>query len=334
MLDPTGPRVVAIGGGHGLARTLGAARRYASTITAIVSVADDGGSSGRLRALLGIPAPGDVRRCLGALAPRGSLLGQALEHRFDAGALDGHAFGNLLLAALTARTGDFVVAVEEAGRLIGALGDVVPATAGPVVLNAQSPRGDVVEGQVKVMGRGGPRRVFLEPAKAKVPRAALEAIEAADQIVIGPGSLYTSLLAALAPEPIATALRSAGGRRIYVCNLCEQVPETQGYDVGDHVHALVEHGVPVDAVLVDTVGVGTAGVGTAGVGTAGVGTAGVGAAGVGTAGVGAAGLGAGLVLGRVPEGIEIVMAAMRRGGETVHDPELLASVLAGQVGRG
>src|SRR5271166_5742741 len=143
------PRVVAIGGGHGLAQTLRAARQYAGELTAVVSVADDGGSNDRLRELLGIPAPGDLRRCIGALLPEPSPLGEALEHRFVSGELAGHAFGNLLIAALAATTGDFVTGVEEGARVLGAVGRVLPATETPVVLTAETASGELI-GQVRV----------------------------------------------------------------------------------------------------------------------------------------------------------------------------------------
>ncbi len=154
--------MVAIGGGHGLSRTLQAARRYAGEITAVVSVADDGGSSGRLREELGIPAPGDVRRCLGALLPDSSPLATALEYRYEGGQLDGHAFGNLLITVLARALGDFTTGIAEAGRLLGVVGVVLPATTTPVVLKAVGTEG-VVEGQVRVMSARGVRQVSLVP---------------------------------------------------------------------------------------------------------------------------------------------------------------------------
>lgn len=158
-----GPKVVAIGGGHGLAASLRAARLYASTVTAVVSVADDGGSSGRLRAALGIPAPGDLRRCLVALAedPDG-LWARVFEHRFDSGELDGHAVGNLVIAGLAAGTGSFSEALAEAARLVGAAGRVLPATDSPVVLKAIA-AGEEVEGQLAVSLKGRISRVTLVP---------------------------------------------------------------------------------------------------------------------------------------------------------------------------
>lgn len=247
-----GPKVVAIGGGHGLARTLVAARNYASQLTAIVSVADNGGSSGKLRSSLGIPAPGDIRRCIGALASQHSLLGNTLEHRFIGGDLDHHAFGNILLAALSATTGSFMEAVEEASRLVGAVGRVFPATLVPVTLHGESGDGRHIAGQVENMGWPGRRIVSLQPDDAPVPRDALVGIGEADQIIIGPGSLYTSLLAAIVAGEIRNALATASGRIVLVANLSEQAKETTGFDTADHLRAFGDHGVRIDAVLVNS----------------------------------------------------------------------------------
>ncbi len=244
------PRVVAIGGGHGLAQTLRAARRYAGELTAVVSVADDGGSSGRLRELLGIPAPGDLRRCIGALLPEESPLRDALEHRFESGELAGHAFGNLLIAALAATKGDFVAGVEEAAHVLGTVGRVLPATEVPVVLKAQMASGELL-GQVRISKGGEVATVSLVPPDATPPPAVLDAIAEADQIVLGPGSLFTSVLAACVVPGISEALCAATGTRVYVANLREQVPETSGFDLARLLASLREHEVPVDVVLAD-----------------------------------------------------------------------------------
>ena len=241
-------KVVALGGGHGLAATLGAARRYADDLCAIVSVADDGGSSGRLRAAFGIPPPGDLRKCLVALADPDSLWTSAFEHRFDAGELEGHAFGNLVLAGLAASTGSFEQALAEAGRLLGAVGRVVPATVEPVVLKAIV-RGDAITGQALVARSEGITGVSLVPADARAPEAALAALAEADQVVVGPGSLFTSVLAVVAVPALRQALAATPGRKVYVCNLRPQLPETAGYDVAAHVDALRGHGLEVDVVL-------------------------------------------------------------------------------------
>jgi len=241
-------RVVAVGGGHGLAATLRAARRYADDITAIVAVADDGGSSGRLREAFDIPAPGDLRRCLVALADPSSVWASAFEHRFDSGELEGHALGNLIIAGLADATGDFIAALDEAGRLVGATGRVLPATCEPVVLKAHVGR-EEVEGQVAVQNSGPIGAVSLVPADAEPPPEALAALAAADQVVIGPGSLFTSVLAALVVPALRDALAATPARKVYVCNLREQWPETAGFDTAAHVEALRAHGVDVDVVL-------------------------------------------------------------------------------------
>lgn len=259
-----------------MASTLRAARRYAGELTAIVSVADDGGSSGRLRQGLGIPAPGDLRKCLVALADPDSLWARAFEHRFEAGELEGHAMGNLLIAGLVAVTGDHLRALDEAGRLLGCTGKVLPATEGPVTLKAQA-AGGAVEGQVAVGRARQVTRVSLVPPDPPTPPAALAALARADQVIIGPGSLYTSVLAALAVPALRDALGAnsakaassatkigaansatkigatgIGATRVYVCNLAPQDPETTDYDVAAHVEALRVHGIEVDVVLCDT----------------------------------------------------------------------------------
>ncbi|HZU72592.1 MAG TPA: uridine diphosphate-N-acetylglucosamine-binding protein YvcK [Acidimicrobiales bacterium] len=245
-----GPRVVALGGGHGLAATLSAVRRYAGDITAVVSVADDGGSSGRLRDTLGIPAPGDLRKCLVALGDPDSLWVDAFEYRFPAGELEGHALGNLVLSGLAGVAGDFQGALAEAGRLVRAVGRVLPATTVPVVLKATSAGGEV-EGQVAVASAGRIAAVSVVPPDAPAPAEAVEAVMRADQVVIGPGSLFTSILAVVAVPAVREALARTRARKIYVCNLRPQVPETSGYDVAAHLDALSAHGLEVDAVVCD-----------------------------------------------------------------------------------
>jgi uncharacterized cofD-like protein len=241
-----GARVVGIGGGHGLAVTLRAARHYATELTAVVSVADDGGSSGRLREVTGLPAMGDIRYCLSALADPESRLGEILEHRFT-GELDGHAFGNLLIAALSARMG-FTPAIDELTRLVGARARLRPVTETPVVLAAATDAG-LVHGQVAVQGCGTIKHVALDPADARPAPDVVDAIADADQIVLGPGSLYTSVLAALALPAIREAVAASSAQVVYVCNLRPQVPETNGYDVAGHLDALEDHGVQPDVVI-------------------------------------------------------------------------------------
>jgi uncharacterized cofD-like protein len=244
-----GPAVVALGGGHGLSVVLRAARQYAGTITGIVSVADDGGSSGRLRRDFGVPAPGDVRRCLVALAGSDTVWRDAFEHRFGGGELGGHALGNLVIVGLAETLGDFTAALEEAGRVLDAVGRVYPATTDPVVLKADV-EGEAVEGQVAVQNSAGrKRRVEVVPSDAAAPPAAVAAIAAADQVVLAPGSLYTSLLPVLCVRDLRSAVAEAPGRVVQVCNLRPQPPETTGLDATDHLGAVQEHGARVDRFL-------------------------------------------------------------------------------------
>ncbi len=249
-MSPGGPKVVAVGGGHGLAGSLSAVRRFASSVTGVVSVADDGGSSGRLRQQLGIVPPGDLRRCLSALAAPDSALARAFEHRFEGDDVGGHPLGNLLIAGLMATTGDLQAALDEAGRLLGAVGRVVPATTEPVVLKAEADGGEI-EGQSAVQRTAHIRRVSLVPADPPASPVALAAMEEADLVVIGPGSLFTSVLAVLAVPGLAEGLAHTPGKRVYVANLRPQPPETEGFDVAAHVEALWAHGVGVDVVLAD-----------------------------------------------------------------------------------
>ena len=249
-----GPRVVAIGGGHGLAATLRAVRRYTDRVTALVSVADDGGSSGRLRELLHIIPPGDLRKCLLALAEPGSLLASAFDHRFTEEELAGHSLGNLVLAGLMDSTGDPVAALDEAGRLLGATGRVLPPTTERVVLKAEADGGPVT-GQVAVNATDHIRAVSLVPSDPPAPAAAVEALAAADQIVLGPGSLFTSVLAAVAVPAVRDGINASSARRVYVCNLRPQDPETASFDVAMHVAALVAHGVTVDVAVCDSSGI-------------------------------------------------------------------------------
>jgi uncharacterized cofD-like protein len=249
-MSVTSPGVVALGGGHGLATTLGAVRHYAGRVTAVVSVADDGGSSGRLRQIAGIPAPGDLRRCLVALAADGSLWARAFEYRFGSGDLEGHALGNLIIAGLANVTGDFGQALDVASQLLEGTGRVLPATSVPVVLKADVAGTEVV-GQVNVASSAGPiGAVSIVPPDAPVSDEVISALVEADQIVIGPGSLFTSVLAVCAVPAIGEVLASGTkARRIYVCNLRPQLPETAGFSDEDHLRAVLEHGITPDTVL-------------------------------------------------------------------------------------
>jgi uncharacterized cofD-like protein len=233
-------KVVGLGGGHGLAASLSAARFYADEITAVVTVADDGGSSGRLTRELGIPPPGDIRNCLVALAGDHDLA-RLYQHRFTHGALTGHTMGNLLIAALAEMTGDFAAAVEEAGRFLEAEGRVLPATTALVRLGAHV-EGGTVTGQVAVARSKRPIfEVYLDPADPPGHPAAVEAIRAADQIVLGPGSLFTSLIATLLVPDIRRAVLESAATKIFVCNNRIQKGETEGLTASAHVSALVSH---------------------------------------------------------------------------------------------
>lgn len=213
-----------------------------------MSVGDDGGSSGRLRRELGLPAPGDLRRCLSALAADDSLLASSLEHRFDKGPLDGHPVGNLLIAGLTSACGDFSAAIEEVARLVNAAGRVYPATLEPVTLLADSDAGPL-RGQVTLERATGIRNLRFDPPDPTAPRPAVEAILGADQVVIGPGSLFTSVLAAAVVPEIRAALLHTRAQRVFVANVANDKAEARGFDLPEHVEALSLHGVTLDAVI-------------------------------------------------------------------------------------
>jgi len=242
------PRIVAIGGGHGLATSLDGLRDVAGQLTAVVSVADDGGSSGRLRRELGIIAPGDMRRCLAALTPPG-LVRTALDHRFVDGGLSGHPAGNLLLAALLQNTDDPVEAMDAAVEMVGARGRILPASRVRVDLLADTARG-VVRGQVAISKSRDIERVHLSPADPPVPPEVLAAIGRADVVVIGPGSLYTSVLAAASPG-VCRAIDASAALVVFVANLGPETGETENYSLGEHVAAVRTHGLDPDVVLAD-----------------------------------------------------------------------------------
>ena len=242
LLDPSGPKVVAVGGGHGLAITLEAVQAYASEITAVVAVADDGGSSGRLTSGLGIPPPGDIRRCLLALTPDPSVFSELFAYRFSAGDIEDHSLGNLLLAALTDLTGDFAGAVDLAGQMLRAVGRVVPAANEPAELRA-TVGGKEVSGQAVITkARGGISAMEVGPSDLTANQAALTAIAAADQVVLGPGSLFTSLMAVLLVPGIEQAWTSSRAKKVFVLNLIEQDGETLGMTGADHLAALSKIG--------------------------------------------------------------------------------------------
>jgi uncharacterized cofD-like protein len=244
-----GPRIVAIGGGHGLATLLRGLKRYTTHITAVVTVADDGGSSGRLRRSLGVLPPGDIRNCLAALSSDEALMTQLFQYRFTGGddGLQGHSFGNLFISALAELTGSFEEAVAESGRVLAVHGRVLPATLNDVQLVA-----DVILPQagseVRVIGEsqipdfpGQINRVWLEPNNPPAYPAVIQALLSADLIVIGPGSLFTSILPDLLVPDISAAILASRALKIYVCNVATQKGETDGYSCHDHARVLMDH---------------------------------------------------------------------------------------------
>ncbi|WP_124728356.1 gluconeogenesis factor YvcK family protein [Staphylospora marina] len=237
------PRVVCIGGGTGLSNILRGLKRLPLDITAIVTVADDGGSSGRLRADLHMPPPGDIRNVLVALADTEPLLERVLQYRFTGGeGLAGHTLGNLMLAAMTEITGDFTQAVKELSRVLAVRGRVLPASAEDVVLMAEMTDGTIVKGESRIPESGKRiRRVFLSPPEPEPLEEALEAIREADGIIIGPGSLYTSILPNLLVKDMCEAIRTSPAQKIYVCNVMTQPGETDGFTASDHIRAIDEH---------------------------------------------------------------------------------------------
>ncbi|MEZ5116832.1 MAG: uridine diphosphate-N-acetylglucosamine-binding protein YvcK [Candidatus Nanopelagicales bacterium] len=318
----SGPRVVALGGGHGLAATLRALRRVTDRLTAVVGVADDGGSSGRLRRELGVLPPGDLRMALAALCGDdawGRTWSQVVQHRFTGdGELHGHALGNLLIAALWQETGDEVKGLDWVAALLGAHGRVLPLSRVPLEIVAdvlghdQARPTEVTEvrGQVEVATTPGDVLALrIEPAAPPGCEEAVAAVREADAVVLGPGSWFTSVLPHLLVPDVAEAIRATGGRRVLVLNLGAQPGETDGYEPETHLEVWQEHfgDIPLDLVLADERHVAD--------------PAGLEAA--------CAPLGASLVLDRV--------AAMPEPGEVVttrHDPDLLAAAFGALLGRG
>jgi uncharacterized cofD-like protein len=257
-----GPRIVAIGGGTGLSTLLRGLKEHTSNLTAVVAVADDGGSSGVLREELGIPPVGDIRRCIAALADAEPLMNELLEYRFPGnveegtpeagGAFGGHAVGNLLIAAMTAvEGGDFEEGIRQMNRVLAVRGQVLPATATPLTLHAELADGTVVDGQSAIARVAAIKRAWITPVDVRASEDAISAIAEADLIVLGPGSLYTSLLPSLLLPEIREAVAASPALRVYVCNVATQPGETTGFDLADHVEALASHTGPglVDLVL-------------------------------------------------------------------------------------
>ncbi|HHY74099.1 MAG TPA: YvcK family protein [Bacillus bacterium] len=237
------PKVVVIGGGTGLPVLLRGLKRYPIDITAIVTVADDGGSSGRLRDDLQIPPPGDVRNVLAALSEVEPLIESLFQHRFRNGnGLSGHALGNLLLAAMTSITGDFVSGIREMSKVLNVKGKVLPAANRGIILHAELEDGTVVTGESKIPDANKKiKRVFLSPQDVDPLPETLAEINNADMIIIGPGSLYTSILPNLLVKKIGLELCRSKARKIYVCNVMTQAGETNDFSASDHVKAMYDH---------------------------------------------------------------------------------------------
>ncbi len=251
-----GRRIVAIGGGTGQSTLLRGLKQATSNITAIVTVADDGGSSGKLRQELGIAPVGDIRNCITALADAEPTMTRLLQYRFpadsqEATGLSGHAFGNLLIAALSDIAGDFEEGVRLSNRVLAVRGRVVPVAPEPLTLHAELADGQQLGGQSRIMRSRGIRRVWISPASVEASADAVEAIRSAELVVMGPGSLYTSLLPSLLVPGIRSALEATNGVRVFVCNVATQPGETEGYTLSEHLAALHAHGVGslVDVVL-------------------------------------------------------------------------------------
>ena len=238
-----GPRIVAIGGGTGLSVLLRGLKTYSDNISAVVTVADDGGSSGRLRRELGVLPPGDFRNCLVAMAGDESLVGKLFQHRFDQGhGLEGHSFGNLFITAMTDVTGSFEEALYESSRVLAVHGRILPSTVSDLSLSARLVDGPVVVGESAISERGGLiEEVMIEPADVPASEHAVEAILESQLVLIGPGSLYTSILPNLLIPGIANALRESAAPSVYVCNVATQIGETGGYTVARHLEALRKH---------------------------------------------------------------------------------------------
>jgi uncharacterized cofD-like protein len=250
-----GPQIVAIGGGTGQSTLLRGLKEISSHITAVVTVADDGGSSGKLREELGVPPVGDIRNCIAALADAEPAMASLMQYRFPASeaqpGVAGHALGNLLIAAMADIAGDFEEGVRQSNRVLAVRGEVVPVAGVALNLSAELADGSMLEGQSRISRARGIRRVWLSPATVEASPEAVEAILTADLIVLGPGSLYTSLLPSLLVPGIRSALELARGLRVYVANVATQLGETEGYTLSEHVAALSAHDVGhlIDVVL-------------------------------------------------------------------------------------
>ena len=244
-----GPRVAVIGGGHGLSNMLRGLKQYTENITAIVTVSDDGGGSGMLRQDLGMPPPGDIRNCMEALANTEPVMRELLHYRFTEGSLAGQCFGNLFLAAMNGISDSFDQAVARMSEVLAITGRVLPVTTADVQLEAEFENGASVVGESKIFYCKKKedcriRQVRLIPDHPRALPEAMAALREADMIVLGPGSLYTSIIPNLLVEGIVEAIVDSDALKVYVCNVMTQEGETEGYSVGDHISALFQHGAP------------------------------------------------------------------------------------------
>lgn len=251
-----GPRIVAVGGGTGLSMLLSGVKNITNNLTAIVTVGDDGGSSGRLRESMGILPPGDIRHCITALADDEDLVNKLFKYRFDNGeGLEGHSFGNLFITALCAITGDMVSAVRASSNVLSIRGRVLPATLDDMKLVAEMEDGRIIHGESTIPEANGKiKRLFTEPANCAALPEVISAIRNAELIILGPGSLYTSVIPNLLIKEISDEIVKSSAKKIYVCNIMTQPGETDGYSVSDHLKALIQHAGSnkiVDAVLVN-----------------------------------------------------------------------------------
>ncbi|KEI06923.1 YvcK family protein [Clostridium botulinum] len=242
-----GPKIVTIGGGTGLSTMLRGLKYYTSNITAIVTVGDDGGGSGALREELGILPPGDIRNCILALADTEPLMEELLQYRFKDGNLKNQNFGNLFLAAMDGLSSNFEEAVQKMSSVLAVTGRVLPVTLDDMVLKAKLKNGNVVEGESNIPNEVVSQnskidRIFIEPSDAKALKEAVEAILDADAIILGPGSLYTSVIPNLLVKDISKALKFSKALKIYVSNIMTQRGETDNYKVSDHIKAIFKHG--------------------------------------------------------------------------------------------
>jgi len=251
-----GPRVVAIGGGTGLSTMLSGIKTFTSNITAIVTVTDTGGSSGRLRDEMDMLPPGDIRNCLVALADAGPLIRDLFQYRFDLGeGLKGHSFGNLFITALSKVTGDFEKAIAESSKVLAIRGRVLPSTLEKVTLVGEFMDGTSAEGETNITDLKKPlRSIRLQPENCKACQEALDAIEIADIILMGPGSLYTSILPNLLIKDIREAVLRSDAYKVYIMNAMTQPGETTGMSAWDHLNVILDHTDPriVDACFVNT----------------------------------------------------------------------------------